>query len=184
VSEKPRAPLSPSPFPLPSSRGHGLLILITCSRDGTIETRAYQANIPLNAPRLRALFINRSAISNVDYLAARDLVAIENHGYRLVAEIAINRLREHSASRICRYLAFSSPRASSGKSSQVKMLRSQNSVGTFAWRSRGEMERFGESPVLIVSYFESRRTNRERRRDFESREWARCRTFIRDTSRA
>lgn len=28
---------------------HGLLAHITCLRDGTIETRTYEANIPLNA---------------------------------------------------------------------------------------------------------------------------------------
>lgn len=47
MSESRRAP--PRPLPLPPGR-HGLLVHITCSRDGTIETRIYEANIPLNAP--------------------------------------------------------------------------------------------------------------------------------------
>lgn len=51
MSEKPRGS---------SPRGrHGLLVHITCSRDGTIETRTYEVNIPLNAMAPSVLLINR-----------------------------------------------------------------------------------------------------------------------------
>lgn len=42
------------------SRRYGLLAHITCSRDGTIETYAYEAGIPLKCDSYLLLLINRS----------------------------------------------------------------------------------------------------------------------------